>query len=33
MDGLHKWLEAQLAEHQTEPNSGLGQAIRYLLRH
>jgi transposase len=33
MEGLHKWLEAQLAEHTTEPNSGLGQAIRYLLRH
>jgi hypothetical protein len=33
MDGLHKWLEAQLAEHKTEPNSGLGHAIRYLLRH
>jgi len=33
MEGLHKWLEAQLAEHKTEPNSGLGQAIRYLLRH
>ena len=33
MDGLHEWLEAQLAEHKTEPNSGLGQAIRYLLRH
>jgi transposase len=33
MGGLHKWLEAQLAEHKTEPNSGLGQAIRYLLRH
>jgi hypothetical protein len=33
MDGLHKWLEAQLSEHKTEPNSGLGHAIRYLLRH
>jgi len=33
MDGLHKWLEAQLAEHKTEPNSGLGHAIRYRLRH
>ena len=33
MSGLHKWLEAQLAEHKAEPNSGLGQAIRYLLRH
>ena len=31
--GLHEWLEAQLAEHKTEPNSGLGKAITYLLRH
>jgi hypothetical protein len=22
MKGLHAWLEAQLAEHKTEPNSG-----------
>ena len=27
------WLEAQLAEKKTEPNSGLGKAITYLLRH
>jgi hypothetical protein len=33
MDGLHDWLEAQLAEKKTEPNSGLGKAITYLLRH
>ncbi len=33
MDELHKWLEAQLAEKRTEPNSGLGKAITYLLRH
>ena len=33
MDALHLWLEAQLAERRTEPNSGLGQAIGYLLRH
>jgi transposase len=33
MDELHRWLEAQLAERRTEPNSGLGQAISYLLRH
>jgi hypothetical protein len=30
MKGLQKWLDAQLAEHKTEPNSALGQAIRYL---
>ena len=33
MDKLHRWMEAQLAEKKTEPNSGLGQAIRYMLRH
>ena len=33
MDELHKWLGAQLAERRTEPNSGLGKAITYLLRH
>jgi len=33
MDQLHTWMEAQLDEHRTEPNSGLGQAIGYLLRH
>jgi transposase len=30
---LHDWMEAQFAEHKTEPNSGLGKAISYLLRH
>jgi transposase len=33
MDELHKWMEAQFAEHKTEPNSGLGKAISYLQRH
>jgi transposase len=33
MDELHNWLERQLAEQKTEPNSGLGKAITYLLRH
>jgi hypothetical protein len=33
MEGLHDWLEAQLAERKTEPNSSLGKAITYLLRH
>jgi transposase len=33
MKGLHEWMEAQLAEHKTEPNSGLGKAIYYLLNH
>ena len=33
MDGLREWMEAQFAEHKTEPNSGLGKAISYLQRH
>ena len=33
MEELHRWLEAQFTEHRTEPNSGLGKAITYLLRH
>jgi transposase len=33
MKQLHAWMEAQLAEHKTEPNSGLGKAISYLLKH
>jgi transposase len=33
MDQLHAWLTAQFAEKKVEPNSGLGVAIRYLLKH
>jgi transposase len=33
MKDLHEWMEAQFADHKTEPNSGLGKAISYLLRH
>jgi transposase len=33
MEQLHAWLESQFAEKKTEPNSGLGKAITYLLRH
>jgi transposase len=33
MEQLHRWLEAQFAERKTEPNSGLGKAITYLLQH
>jgi transposase len=33
MEKLHRWLEARFAERKTEPNSGLGKAIMYLLRH
>lgn len=30
---LHDWLTRQLDERQTEPNSALGDAIRYMLKH
>jgi hypothetical protein len=33
MEKLHAWLTAQLEEKKAEPNSGLGQAISYLLNH
>ena len=33
MESLHAWMKTQLDEHLTEPNSGLGQAIQYMLRH
>ncbi|MGH9584881.1 MAG: IS66 family transposase, partial [Bryobacteraceae bacterium] len=33
MQTLHEWMEAQFAERKTEPNSGLGKAISYLLNH
>jgi transposase len=33
MTQLKEWLTSQLVEHKTEPNSGLGKAISYLLRH
>ena len=33
MNDLHQWLEAQLKENKVEPNSGLGKAISYMLRH
>jgi len=33
MDELHGWLAAQLKEKKVEPNSGLGKAIGYMLRH
>jgi transposase len=32
MNELHRWLEMQLTQKKAEPNSGLGQAITYLLR-
>jgi transposase len=33
MEKLHTWCEAQFQERKVEPNSGLGQAISYLLKH
>ena len=33
MDELNRWLNHQLDDHLVEPNSGLGQAIGYMLRH
>ena len=33
MEQLHAWLHAQFDERKVEPNSGLGKAISYLLRH
>jgi len=33
MKTLKNWMEAQLAEHKAEPNSGLGKDIQYMLRH
>jgi hypothetical protein len=33
MEHLHAWLEARFALKEVEPNSGLGKAITYLLRH
>jgi len=33
MDKLHNWLQAHFEERKVEPNSGLGTAMTYLLRH
>jgi non-ribosomal peptide synthetase component F len=33
MEGLHVWLVQQLDQRRVEPNSGLGKAMAYLLRH
>jgi len=33
MDELHKWLKRQFDERLVEPNSGLGEAITYMLNH
>jgi transposase len=33
LDNLHDWMEREFAQRTIEPNSGLGQALKYLLRH
>ena len=33
MDGLERWMNEQFEQHLVEPNSGLGKALRYLIRH
>jgi hypothetical protein len=33
MDELHRWLRQQLDERNVEPNSSLGAAISYMLKH
>jgi len=33
MKALKKWLKKQLAERKVEPNSGLGEAITYMVKH
>lgn len=33
MEELHIWLVRQFAERRVEPNSALGKALSYLLRH
>jgi transposase len=33
MGELREWIEEEFAERRTEPNSSLGQAFRYMLKH
>jgi transposase len=33
MAELNRWLTEQIEQHKVEPNSGLGEAITYMLRH
>ena len=33
MEQLHQWMKEQIEQKQVEPNSGLGQAIQYMLKH
>jgi hypothetical protein len=32
MDALHQWMTEQIDQKRVEPNSGLGQAIQYMLK-
>ena len=33
MEGLQRWMKAQFEQRLVEPNSGLGKALRYLIKH
>jgi transposase len=33
MDDLARWMNEQFEQREVEPNSGLGKALRYLIRH
>ena len=33
MEDIKNWLSSQMEDKKTEPNSGLGQAISYMLKH
>jgi len=33
LESLKKWMQGQLDQKQVEPNSGLGQALQYMLKH
>jgi hypothetical protein len=33
MTELHQWMKDQFEQKRVEPNSGLGEAIRYMLKH
>ena len=33
MEALHTWIAAQIAGKHVEPNSGLGKALNYLMKH
>jgi transposase len=33
MNGLELWMREQFAQRKVEPNSGLGEAIRYMQKH